>query len=190
VSPPPVTTSLFVTIIFDPDTEAALRSIQLKTRASVPSSSDLPNHRPHVTVAAYDASSIAAVKQSLEHACSAQLQFAIPIRSLGVFLESGTVFGQPVPTPTLLGLHTHITRSIPEPQRFAHHLGVGNWIPHATIVSGLDEGELLNALHVVCRAFEPISATAIGVGILDLTSGTMVDGEFQDSFQIMFGPSA
>lgn len=143
-----------VELVFDPDTEAAVRQIWDALRdADIPSQA--PASRPHVTLT---------VAQHIDGEADAVLtdlvdRFPLPCR-LGatlIFGRSGGVLARLlVPTAEVLEIQTEVFRRCLPFMASApmSHAEPGNWTPHVTLARRVAPGRLTTAVRIAGRPAE------------------------------------
>ncbi|MGE2726703.1 2'-5' RNA ligase family protein [Mycolicibacterium pulveris] len=143
-----------VELVFDPDTEATIRSIWDTLRdAGIPSQA--PASRPHVTLT---------VAERIDPEVDARLGVLADRFPMPGAIGAPLLFGRSqliltrviVPTAELMTLHAEVHRlALPhvQPGPMAHSLP-GQWTPHTTLARRLRGGELGRALRVAGRPAE------------------------------------
>lgn len=151
-----------VELIFDADTEAAVRRIWDELRdAGIPSQA--PASRPHATLA---------VAQHIDAAADAVLRPVTDRLPLPCQLGATLIFGRSagvlarllVPSPELLDVHAAVYRScLPFISPAAlPHTEPGQWTPHVTLARRLPPTRLATALRIAGRPAE-IVGTVVGL---------------------------
>jgi 2'-5' RNA ligase len=140
-----------IELIFDADTEAAIRRIWDElTDAGIPSQA--PASRPHVTLAV--AERIAADVDALLSPVSARLPMAATIGAPVLFGRANVVFARLlVPTGELLALHAEVHRLCGphlQPAPMANSVP-GQWTAHVTFARRLGDAQLGRALRIAGR---------------------------------------
>ena len=140
-----------VELVFDADTEAAIRHIwESLAAAGIPSQA--PASRPHVTLAVADG--IAAQVDELLRPVSARLPLACSIGAPLLFGRANVVFARlVVPTGELLALHAEVYRlCLPHmtPGAMPNSLP-GQWTAHVTLARRVGGGQLGRALRIAGR---------------------------------------
>lgn len=122
-----------IELVFDRDTEAALRRIWIELAAAgIPSQA--PASRPHVTLVVADA--IAAEADTLLESVSQQLPLSCVVGAPLMFGRANVVLARlVVPTAELLAVHAQVYRLCgphlrPEPMATS---APGQWTPHVTL---------------------------------------------------------
>jgi 2'-5' RNA ligase len=140
-----------IELIFDRDTEAAIRHIwEALAGAGIPSQA--PASRPHVTLAV--AESIAAGVDALLGPVSQRLPLGCAIGAPVLFGRGSVVFARlVVPTRELLDLHAEVHRlCLPHlaPAPMPNSLP-GQWTAHVTLARRVGGGQLGRALRIAGR---------------------------------------
>lgn len=167
-----------VELIFDPDTEATVRSIWESLRGKG-IRAQAPAARPHTTLAVADR-----VDDGVRAVLS-ELAGRFPLRArIGAALVFGRTAGilarLVVPSAELLGLHAEVARlGAPYLQPGPlPHTQPGDWTPHVTLARRVEPAHLATALQIAGRPTE-IDATAIGLRLWDGATRTERFVEFQ-----------
>jgi hypothetical protein len=140
-----------IELVFDPDTEAAIRHIwESLAAAGIPSQA--PASRPHVTLAV--AERIAVDVDALLRPVSEQLPLAAAIGAPVLFGRANVVFARlVVPTTELLALHAEVHRlCLPHmaPAPMPNSLP-GQWTAHVTVARRVGGVQLGRALRIAGR---------------------------------------
>jgi 2'-5' RNA ligase len=140
-----------IELVFDPDTEAAIRGIwEGLAAAGIPSQA--PASRPHVTLAV--AESIAADVDELLSPVARQLPLSCAVGAPVLFGRANVVFARlVVPTRELLALHAEVHRlCLPHllPAAMANSLP-DRWTAHVTLARRVGGPQLGRALRIAGR---------------------------------------
>ncbi|ETW21788.1 2'-5' RNA ligase family protein [Mycobacterium gastri] len=140
-----------IELVFDPDTEAAIRRIWAELAAAgIPSQA--PASRPHVTLAVAD--HINSDVDALLHPVAAKLPLNCAIGAPVLFGRANVVFTRlVVPTSELLALHAEVHRvCLPHaaPAPMSNSLP-GHWTAHVTLARRVGGGQLGRALRIAAR---------------------------------------
>jgi 2'-5' RNA ligase len=140
-----------IELVFDPDTEAAIRGIwEALARAGIPSQA--PASRPHVTLVV--AEGIAADVDALLGPVSKRLPLVAAVGAPVLFGRANVVFARlVVPTAELLALHAEVQRlCLPHlaPKPMANSLP-GQWTAHVTLARRVGGNQLGRALRIAGR---------------------------------------
>src|ERR1700722_17032523 len=140
-----------IELVFDPDTEAAIRRIwDGLSGAGIPSQA--PASRPHVTLAV--AEHISADVDELLRPIRQRLPLDCVVGAPVLFGRASAVFARLiVPTSELLGLHAEVHRlCLPHllPAPMPNSLP-GHWTAHVTLARRVDGAQLGRALRVAGR---------------------------------------
>ena len=140
-----------IELVFDPDTESAIRRIwEGLAAAGIPSQA--PASRPHVTLAVADG--ISAQVDELLRPVSERLPLACSVGAPVLFGRANVVFARlVVPTGELLALHAEVHRlCLPhmEPKPMANSLP-GQWTAHVTLARRVGGPQLGRALRIAGR---------------------------------------
>ena len=140
-----------IELVFDPDTELAIRHIwEGLAAAGIPSQA--PASRPHVTLAVADG--ISAQVDELLRPVSERLPLACSVGAPVLFGRANVVFARlVVPTGELLALHAEVHRlCLPhmEPKPMANSLP-GQWTAHVTMARRVGGAQLGRALRIAGR---------------------------------------
>lgn len=150
---------LAVTLCLD-DTSAA-RAAALCERlaqAGLPDELTRLGYRPHVTLAIYDASDDAKLRENLERYAAQSTPIDVAFTSIGVFpAAQHAAFLAPASSLPLATAHARLLAELGLEPRAQHHPGA--WTPHCTLVSTLDDATLPTAMAVLQRDWTPLAAT-------------------------------
>jgi 2'-5' RNA ligase len=140
-----------IELVFDPDTEAAIRGIwQALAAAGIPSQA--PASRPHVTMAV--AEGIAADVDELLRPMAQRLPLNAAIGAPVLFGRANVVFARLiVPTAELLALHAEVHRlCLPylAPKPMTNSLP-GQWTAHVTLARRVGGHQLGRALRIAAK---------------------------------------
>jgi 2'-5' RNA ligase len=140
-----------VELVFDPDTEAAIRRIwEDLAAAGIPSQA--PASRPHVTLAV--AEGISAEVDELLRPVTGRLPLACSVGAPVLFGRANVVFARlVVPTAELLALHAEVHRLClvhMEPKPMANSVP-GQWTAHVTLARRVGGAQLGRALRIAGR---------------------------------------
>ncbi|HWS93796.1 MAG TPA: 2'-5' RNA ligase family protein [Mycobacterium sp.] len=140
-----------IELVFDPDTEEAIRHIwEALASAGIPSQA--PASRPHVTLAV--AEGIAADVDELLRPVSRRLPLPCSVGAPVLFGRANVVFARlVVPTGELLALHAEVHRlSLPHltPGPMANSLP-DHWTAHVTVARRVGGAQLGRALRIAGR---------------------------------------
>jgi 2'-5' RNA ligase len=140
-----------IELIFDPDTEEAIRGIW-KALAGAGIPSQAPASRPHVTLAVAD--SIAADVDELLSPLAGRLPLDCAVGAPVLFGRANVVFARLiVPTSELLALHAEVHRLCGphlEPAPMSNSLP-GQWTAHVTLARRVSGPQLGRALRIAGR---------------------------------------
>lgn len=143
-----------IELVFDPDTETAVRHIWDSLReAGVPSQA--PASRPHVTLTV--AQRIDADVDVLLAPLAAQFPVPCRIGAALVFGRSADLLARLiVPTAELLAMHAEVhrlalSRLAPSPMP---HSGPGQWTPHVTLARRVGPAHVAKALRIAGKPSE------------------------------------
>lgn len=155
-----------VELLFDPDTDAAIRSIwDDLTEAGVRSQAAhrAPTDRPHVTLA---------VAESMDESVKDALRPVLQRLPLACTIGAPMLFGRRdftlvrlvVPSAELLSLHAEVQSAcLPHmPSGPQPHSEPGRWTPHVTLARRVPADQLRAAL-ALTRVGRELSATATGL---------------------------
>jgi 2'-5' RNA ligase len=160
--------------LFDPDADAAVRSLWARLeRTGVPSLATHTHgrHRPHVTFAL-----AGSIPQSTRDALRADLrQLAIPrlwLNTLAAFstVENVLMLAAVVDTELLAvhsAVHDILAGRVRQPS--AYYLP-GSWVPHCTLAQGIDPARTAAGFAAV-HPVEPIHATVTEIAVVDSRTG-------------------
>jgi len=155
-----------VELLFDPDTESAIRSIwDDLTEAGVRSQAGhkAPSNRPHVTLT---------VAEGMDEPVNDALRPVVQRLPLACTIGAPMLFGRRdftlvrlvVPSPGLLSLHAEVQSAcLPHmPTGPLPHSEPGQWTPHVTLARRVPGDQLQSALALKSVGRE-LSATAVGL---------------------------
>ncbi len=140
-----------IELVFDPDTEVAIRHIW-EGLAAVGLPSQAPASRPHVTLVVTER--IAEDVDALLVPLSRRLPLVCAVGAPLLFGRAKAVLARlVVPTAELLAMHAEVHRVcaphlVPGPMPNSRP---GQWTPHVTVARRIGGGELARALHIAGR---------------------------------------
>jgi 2'-5' RNA ligase len=143
------------------DDQSAARAAALCRRlaqAGLPDELTRLGYRPHVTLAIYDASDDAELRENLERYAAQSTPLEVAFTSIGVFPGAPhAVFLAPAASLELAREHARLLAELGLAPRAQHRPGA--WTPHCTLVSTLDDATLPAALAVLHADWTPLAAT-------------------------------
>lgn len=175
--------TIFFTLRFDPETEAAVRSLWKAIAQEGINVPGLSGHRPHITVAAYDISDISFSQGILKTLSRKFDPFPIRLDYLGLFPERNVVFLAPRVSRTLYSLHHQLIQSFSEsglPPVKYEVLQDDCWAPHCTLVAGLSRDDALKVIRICQDIWNPLSGTVEAIGGL-------IHPDSVDAFEVLLG---
>ena len=178
--------TLFLTVILDPQSEAAVRNMQQSLDRVVNDESEKPRHRPHITLAAYPSTAHREVRRVLAELAEETLSFRLRLRSIGAFPADKTLFLNPVPSGELIDLQRELVGRIKERVLYPQNLSPGLWVPHVTAAAKIPSAGFMSAVESLTHTFLEIEGSAIGIGVLESERGQIRNGEIVDSDQVWF----
>jgi hypothetical protein len=164
--------ALAVCLLFDPDTDRAVRQLWAALEAAGIGTLLSHTHRHHVPHLSYavlrtfDVEAVAEAVESLTAGPALDLRFeavGLVTRGRGALLTPAT--------PALLDRHQAVVGAVTNTGADLHwHYRPGRWIPHCSLTTGTSQ-ELLPTAAV--RAFDvlPINGRAVGAALIDSGTG-------------------
>jgi 2'-5' RNA ligase len=159
------------TLRFDQELARAVRAMWTALVTEGTDKAGPPSHRPHVTLAAYEAENVAPLCAALANFTRNIEPFSIRLSALGLFPETGTVFLAPHMNQVLLSTHTELLRYLfPICGETLHpeHLLSDTWMPHCTLASELAPDVVLHAVSACQKHWRPLSGLVEAIGLLVL----------------------
>jgi 2'-5' RNA ligase len=124
--------------------------------------------KPHVTIAVHNELEVAAFKKELTDFFMNESPVPLFFPSLGMFLNSGTLYAAPTKDPVLTDFHSRYHerfKGIIDPESL---YAPSKWVPHCTIASHLSHEKLVEAFDWTVKKLEPFSARIEGIALLEL----------------------
>jgi 2'-5' RNA ligase len=175
---------VFFTLYFDRTLEGQIYDFGTLLADQGIDTNGLTQHRPHITIAAYEVLDVALYQAELAQFAVTRTQFPIRVHYVGVFPEASVVFLAPQMTAALFTLHQQLTTYFADvgrvPLRY-ENLFTDHWIPHCTLAVGLESEHLARAITVCQQQWQPLTGIVEGVGLL-------VHPETVDRYQYSFLP--
>ena len=163
-----------LTLLFDPQTDAAVRatwaSLEARGLRSMATATH-GRHRPHVSLLVAPRITSAQARSGAEP-LGAITDLSVRLGSVAVFPgRAGVLYLSVVPTLPLLrlhhALHARMARAGVESDR--HYLP-DMWVPHCTLAQGLTHDEVTTGVRAVKR-LRPLEAEVTSVGLVDTDTG-------------------
>ena len=130
---------------------------------------EVPNRRPHLTLADYSNLDEAEFMDMFDRFYNARAGFSLNFGMLGTFIGSGTLFLAPNPAAELLKFHAEHHQYFSRYADEANSLYAPNaWVPHCTIASRLDERKLPEALLYCTGSIQTFIAEIREVSLIKL----------------------
>nr|WP_285876716.1 2'-5' RNA ligase family protein [Fictibacillus phosphorivorans] len=140
--------------------------------------------RPHVTIATHHELEVELFKKEMEEYFSNQSAIELFFPSIGMFLNSGTLYAAPTKDPVLTDFHSRYHERfkgvIDSESLYAPKL----WVPHCTIASHLTHEKLVEAFDYSAKFLEPFSARIESVELLELEFEEEVCTDAKDIFKV------
>jgi len=96
--------------------------------------------------------------------------FKMDITGIGIFPGDGNVvYLNPVVTPRLLDCHKRLYKRICDEgygQHVSDHYKPGQWVPHITMTMNVSETDMIDAIKLLKRKFQPLAVTIRQAGYL------------------------
>jgi len=161
--------TVYFTLRFDPATEQAVRALWRRIASIGIDVAGLTGHRPHITLAGYEVDHAERYRSTLAEFALGVAPFSIEFGHLGVFPDAGVVFLAPTVNRRLLAMHRALVERFAGPglPPIKHeHLLPDRWVPHCTLVIGVDPSESASVVALCQSAWKPITGTVEGIGAL------------------------
>jgi 2'-5' RNA ligase len=158
--------TLYLTLRFDTALEAAVRRLWLHIAEEKIEVEKLGGHRPHITLAAYEADDVAAYATALDAFTRTVAPFPVVLSHLGIFPEKRVLFLAPTPNEALFDLHGKLIAHTRRPLVHAEHLAADHWVPHCTLVAGAGSSAMAEIVGLCLREWASLEGMAEGIGIL------------------------
>ena len=158
-----------VELYFDADTEKAIRSFRDELYATgVAPVLGKMGDRPHVSLAVFADADIACVRDLTKDLASDLSPFDVELSAIGTFPTSDNVlFLYPVPSEKLLQVHRDFHEQlICSYVRTSDYYHPGNWVPHCTIESELEDKVFAQAIKAAHHLFKQIKGTFQSIGFV------------------------
>lgn len=124
--------------------------------------------RPHVTIATHNELEVEVFKKEMEEYFLTESAISLFFPSIGMFLNSGTLYAAPTKDPALIDFHFRYHerfKKIIDPKSL---YAPSQWVPHCTIASYLTHEKLVEAFDLSVKNLEPFHAKMESVALLEL----------------------
>jgi 2'-5' RNA ligase len=162
-------------LLFDPDSEAKVKSVWDRLEAAgLPSLATRSHqqHRPHVTLAVAERIEATRIQDGQDRLAATHLD--VTLHSPAVFQRSGVLYLSVVPTLELLGLHQQVHAALHDSLVGSWGVySVGAWVPHCTLAQGLTREQLARGIDLL-HDQPSVQAHVTGAGILDTKTGEVL----------------
>lgn len=171
---------------FDEKTDKTISSIWESLAKETISNYGLqvPNRRPHITLASYEnVADIVVFAERLSQFCASQTMVDIRFSMLGTFLGSQVLGLFPTVTDQLYHLHRkfHQTLSAFSDEHSLYH--PDKWTPHCTLVNHVTDSNLDRAYAYCQRHFSPFSAQITELVVLQFHISQEIEEIYRFSLQ-------
>jgi 2'-5' RNA ligase len=164
-----------VELLFDPTTEATVKSVWDRLeRAGVPSLASRTHrrHRPHLSLSV--AERIDAGQLQGARDCLASTHLDVTLYSPAVFARPGVLYLSVVPTLALLRLHEQVHAAMRDSMVAPRDgYAVGAWVPHCTLAQDLTRAQLVRGIDLL-HGQPVITAHVSSAGLLDTATGEVL----------------
>jgi 2'-5' RNA ligase len=140
--------------------------------------------RPHVTIATHHELEVEFFKKEMEEYFKNQSAIELFFPSIGMFLNSGTLYAAPTKDPGLTDVHSRYHKrfmGITDPKSL---YAPAQWVPHCTIASHLTHEKLVEAFDYSVKYLEPFTAKIESVELLELVFDDDVCTDMKDIFTV------
>jgi 2'-5' RNA ligase len=140
--------------------------------------------RPHVTIATHNELEVELFKKEMEEYFMNQSAIQLFFPSIGMFLNSGTLYAAPTKDPNVTDFHTSYHerfRGVIDPKSL---YAPSQWVPHCTIASHLTHEKLVEAFDYSVKHLEPFTARIESVELLELVFDEDVCTDMKDLFTV------
>lgn len=126
------------------------------------------NDRPHISLAVFgrqDAQHLTRIAERFARHCP---PLPVSLSAVGSFpTDSNVVFLLPVPDSNLLKVHRKLHQILQEESiNSSQYYLPGQWVPHCTLESDLNDDQLHLALKLCQKKFKPLSGCLTAVGVI------------------------
>ena len=128
-------------------------------------------YRPHVSLGVCNRIDPNAFEANLSTFAASVAPFPLTLSSVGIFPGTeGVIFLGVTVTEHLLDVHAAFDRIFrTHAQERSEHYGVGNWVPHCTLASGLSERQIAESVSI-CRGIPlPVSTEVKEIGLMEVS---------------------
>jgi 2'-5' RNA ligase len=140
--------------------------------------------RPHVTIATHNELEVEIFKKEMEEYFLNQPAVELFFPSIGMFLNSGTLYASPTKDPSLTDFHSRYHErfmGVIDPKSL---YAPAQWVPHCTIASHLTHEKLVEAFDYSVKNLEPFTARIESVELLELVFDEDVCTDMKDIFKV------
>ena len=160
-----------VVAIFDTKTEQIIKNIwqELKKQSISCYAFEVEDRRPHITLASYNKMYINEFIREMGSFCHHQSAISINFKTIGSFLNSGTLFLSPTLTKDLFDLHLSHHKHFEKYNNNPHSLYLPNhWIPHCTIANRLPLDKLKEAFSYCSERISDINGKLVEIVLIEV----------------------
>ncbi|ANX11275.1 hypothetical protein ABE41_004600 [Fictibacillus arsenicus] len=140
--------------------------------------------RPHVTIATHHELEVEFFKKEMEEYFKNQSAIELFFPSIGMFLNSGTLYAAPTKDPSLTDFHSRYHKRFMGITDSKSLYVPAQWVPHCTIASHLTHEKLVEAFDYSVKYLEPFTAKIESVELLELVFDDDVCTEMKDIFTV------
>ncbi|WP_211745637.1 2'-5' RNA ligase family protein [Paenibacillus sp. Marseille-Q4541] len=158
-----------VVIHFDVETEAYMKQlwVELSVGGISKYAEEVSERRPHITLASYNELHSKELIDTFEAVYRNIPKFEMKLSTLGMFVNTGTLFIAPTPTQELITFHNvHHHKFIMYEESSNPLYKPNNWIPHCTIANRLTQEKLLEAIHYCNTRIQELTVIIDEVSII------------------------
>jgi 2'-5' RNA ligase len=124
--------------------------------------------KPHVTIATHQELDLETFKEQLKQYFNNETQVPLFFPSIGIFLNSGTLFAAPTKDPLLTEFHNRYHKHFKEVVNPESLYAPAQWVPHCTIASHLTHEKLLEAFDWSSKKIEPFKAKIESIALIEV----------------------
>ncbi|MBY6037779.1 2'-5' RNA ligase family protein [Fictibacillus nanhaiensis] len=140
--------------------------------------------RPHVTIATHLELDLEDFKEEFNQYFKNEKSISLFFPSLGMFLNSGTLYAAPTKDPELTDFHTSYHEQFKKYVDPTSLYAPKHWVPHCTIASHLSHEKLVQAFDWSAENMEPFYGRIESIALLELDFEAEVCTDVKDICEV------
>lgn len=163
--------------LFDEQTEREIKEVWegLKQESITSYAFEVPNRQPHITLASYNSLDVEGITKLMNHYYQTSEVINVTFNTIGTFIQSGTLFLEPVFSTELRDLHSGHHRTFEKYNDHPASLYLPNsWIPHCTLANRLTKQKMAEAFGYCINMLTPLHGQIVEVALIELVTPIQV----------------